>query len=313
MRQDGIALVAALWLTVMLTVIASGFAFSMHSEALSARNALSVAQARAAADGAVERVAFELGRPRTSQDVWMPDGQVRTWKDGDATITATATDEASRIDLNAAPEPLLKGMLQNIGELDAASAQALAEKILDWRDPDDLVRPNGAEANEYAAAGRTYGPANGPFNTVGEVQRVLTMTPGLAARLADVLTVYSRQPGINLATAPREVLLAIPGTTPEQIDQFIAQRADAIANKLAIPLLPQAQPFSSSAAPVWRIRAEAALPDGVTFVRDAVLRPSSDPQRPVIALLWQEGTRLGAPATAAAATAAPDQYGTGRR
>jgi hypothetical protein len=33
------------------------------------------------------------------------------------------------------------------------------------------------------------------------------------------------------------------------------------------------------------------MPDGVTFVRDAVLRPSVDPRRPVIALLWQEGAR----------------------
>ena len=30
------------------------------------------------------------------------------------------------------------------------------------------------------------------------------------------------------------------------------------------------------------------MPDGVTFVRDAVLRPSIDPRRPMIALLWQE-------------------------
>jgi type II secretory pathway component PulK len=35
--QRGIALILALWLTVMLTVIASGFAFSMRSEALAAR------------------------------------------------------------------------------------------------------------------------------------------------------------------------------------------------------------------------------------------------------------------------------------
>ena len=60
----GIALIIVLWLTIMLTVIASGFAFSMRSEALSARNALSLAQARAAADGGVERIAFELSRPR---------------------------------------------------------------------------------------------------------------------------------------------------------------------------------------------------------------------------------------------------------
>src|SRR5439155_1836271 len=32
-RERGIALIAVLWLTILLTVIASGFAFSMHGEA----------------------------------------------------------------------------------------------------------------------------------------------------------------------------------------------------------------------------------------------------------------------------------------
>src|SRR6476660_10128170 len=62
--QSGIALVLALWLTILLTVIASGFAFSMRTEALATRNALSLAQARAAADGAIERAAYEPQRPR---------------------------------------------------------------------------------------------------------------------------------------------------------------------------------------------------------------------------------------------------------
>ena len=74
-RHRGIALIVVLWLTMLLTVIASGFAFSMRGEALSARNAMSLAQARAAADGAVERTAFELMRPRNLADVWMADGQ----------------------------------------------------------------------------------------------------------------------------------------------------------------------------------------------------------------------------------------------
>ena len=70
---------------------------------------------------------------------------------------------------------------------------------------------------------------------------------------------------------------------------------DALANKLPVPPFPQAQGFMAGAAPVWRIRAEATMPDGVTFVRDAVLRPSVDPRRPMIALLWQEGARTPAP------------------
>src|SRR5205809_88744 len=74
--QRGIALVLVLWLTVMLTVIAGSFAYGMRNEALAARNALSWAQARALADGAIHRTAFELLRPKVSPDVWTADGSV---------------------------------------------------------------------------------------------------------------------------------------------------------------------------------------------------------------------------------------------
>jgi len=87
-RQSGIAIVLALWLTVLLTVLASGFAFSMRNEALAARNAVSLAQARAAADGALERTAYELSRPRIA-DTWAPDGQAHQWSDGNAAIGAS--------------------------------------------------------------------------------------------------------------------------------------------------------------------------------------------------------------------------------
>jgi general secretion pathway protein K len=290
-RSAGIALIAALWLTALLTVIASAFAFAMRSEALAARNALSLAAARATADGAVERMAFELSRPRNLPDVWDANGETHVWEDGEAAVAAAAVDESAKIDLNVAPEPLLKGLFQNIGGLDADAAQALVEAIVDWRDPDDLRRPNGAEEPDYRAAGRTYRPSNAAFETVGELQRVLGVTPAVYGRVAESLTVYSRQPGINSTTASREVLLALPNVTPEAVDAYIAQRREARAAKLPVPPFPGAQGFAAGATSVWRIRAGATMPDGVTFVRDAVVRPSTDPKQPLVALLWQEGPR----------------------
>ena len=293
--QRGIALIAVLWLTVLLTVIASGFAYSMRGEALAARNTMSLAQARAAADGAVERVAFELSRPRISPDAWNADGQPHTWNDGDVAIAAIAVDEAARIDLNSAPEALLKGLLQNVGGLDPDAAERLLEAIQDWQDTDDLRRPNGAEAPDYLAAGLKYVPSNARFETTGELRRVLGMTSTLMAKLADSVTVHSRQRGINSSTASRDVLLALPGITPEEVDVFISARREALASRLPVPPLAAAQGLGASPSPVWRVHVEARLPDGVTFARDAVVRPLADPQRPLVVLLWQEGARAPKP------------------
>jgi general secretion pathway protein K len=289
-RQSGIALVLALWLTVLLTVLASGFAFSMRSEALATRNAVSLARARAFADGAVERAAYELMRPRLA-DAWNPDGQPHRWNESDAAIVVIAVDEAARIDVNAAPDAFLKNLLVVDGGLEDAAAASLVDAIADWRDPDELRRPSGAEAPEYKAANLKYGPGNAPFETIEEVARVLGMTPAVFQRIAPLITVYSHQPGINPSTAGRNVLLALPNATPELVDAYIDQRTQALANHLAVPPFPPAQAFISGPIPVWRIRAQATLPDGVTFVREAVLRPSPDAARPLIALAWLEPSR----------------------
>jgi len=294
--QRGIALILVLWLTILLTVIATGFAYSMRTETLAARNAVSLAQARGLADGAIMRVAFELMRPRTLAESWQADGVVHYWDDGDAHVAANALDESGKIDLNAASDALLKGLLQSAGGLDVDAAQRVVDVIDDWKDADDVRRPNGAEAADYQAAGLSYKPANAPFESVAELQRVLGMTPTLYAAVADQLTVFSKAPGVNPAYASRAVLLAIPGATGDVVDAYLRQRQDALAQKLPLPAFPVA---GTGAGPtnLWRIRAEVTMPDGVTYIREAVLRPGGDVLHPVTVLAWQEADqRAFAPA-----------------
>ena len=295
-----------LWLTILLTVVGGAFAFSMRNEALASRNAVALAQSRAAADGAVERTAFELLRPRTPES-WKPNGQEHRWQDGDTTIVVSARDEAAKIDLNSAAEPLLKSVFVNLAGLNDTEATALVDAIVDWRDGDELRRPNGAEAADYRAANSNYSPPNRLFETVGELSRVLGVTPAIYARVAGVLTVHSRQPGVNALTAERETLLALPGATTELVDEYIQRRDEALAAGLPAPPFPPAQGFLAGAGAVWRIRAEATSADGVTFAREAVVRATSDPRRPFYALLWSEPERLAArtPSPEAAAAQPP--------
>ena len=287
-RQRGIALILVLWLTILLTVIAAAFAYSMRTEALAARNAVSLAQARGLADGAIMRMAFELMRPRTINETWQADGLPHYWDEGDAHIAANAIDESGKIDLNSASDALLKGLFQAAGGLDVDAAQRIVDVIDDWKDADDLRRPNGAEAPDYQAAGLSYKPANAPFESVAELQRVLGMTPAVYAAVADNLTVFSKSPGVNPAFASRTVLMAIPGATAEVVDTYLAQRQNALAQGLPVPPFP-VQGGAAGPTNLWRIRAEATMPDGVTYIREAVIRPGGDLLHPVTVLLWVEG------------------------
>ena len=289
LAQRGIALVLVLWLTALLTVIAGGFAYAMRNEAQAARNTISQAQARALADGAVARTVFELMRPRTIPGVWAADGLVHVWDEDGMHVAAAAVDESGKIDVNAVTDALLLSLLETAGQLDVDTAGRLVDAIGDWKDADDLRRPNGAESAEYQAAGLSYKPANAAFETVADLQRVLGMTPALFARLAGNLTVYSGAPGINPQFASRAVLMALPGATDGIVDTYIAQRAAALAAAQPLPVLP----LAGAGAPVnvWRVHAEVTAPDGVVYVREAVLRPNPDQRRPLTVLSWQEGER----------------------
>jgi len=303
-RQQGIALVLVLWLTVLLMLIAAEFADSMRHEALAARNAASYATAKAIADGAISRAVWEVTRSLGSNagydrahgvaqyiaeaGEWLPDGRPHAWEEGGVRIRVVVLDEAARINLNTASDAVLGNLLRTTGGLSADEASRLVDAIGDWKDADDLRRPNGAEAPEYRLAGRHYRPANAPFETVEELGRVLGMTPALYERIADSITVYSKQNGINSAYAPRSVLMAMPGATAEIVDKYITQREAARAAKLQVPGFPQASSFDEGVSWVWRIRAEATLADSVGFVREAVVKPNENEGLPTM-YLWRAG------------------------
>lgn len=95
---------------------------------------------------------------------------------------------------------MLTELFIGVGVEDDA-AIALAAAIQDWRDPDDLVSPEGAEDDEYIAAGLDWGPKNAPFDMVSELLQVLGMTPELYRLIERSVTVYGGQSRPNLAFA----------------------------------------------------------------------------------------------------------------
>lgn len=287
--ERGIALILVLWVVALLAVIAGSFVYGARSTALVASNLVSVARARALADAGVHRGLYELARPATDAEGWKADSRTHLFSLGDAEIQLVMRDESAKIDLNTASDALIKGLLLSVG-LDEEQANQLVDAILDWRDNDELTRPQGAERDRYEAMGLPYVPTNAAFQTVDELQRVIGVTPDLYRKLAGALTVFSRLTGINSALAPRQVLLALPGATEADVDAYIAQREEMLdAGQTPLPF-PLAAGFETGATTqVYNLRSIAKASDGTQFVREAVAKVAQDPKRPFIFLLWQEG------------------------
>jgi general secretion pathway protein K len=287
--ERGIALVLVLWVVTLLSVIAGSFVYGARSAAMVAGNQVSIAKLRALADAGVHRGVYELAKPQADAERWTANGSKHAISLDEAEIILVMRDESAKIDINTANEALLKGLLLSVG-LDEDGASHLLDAIVDWRDGDDLTRPQGAERDRYESLGLSYIPTNAPFKTVDELNRVIGVTPDLYRKLVDALTVYSRLPGINSTLAPRQVLMALPKATEADVDAYLAQREDALSAGLVPTAFPQAAGFETAeGAGVYNFRSIAKVTDGAQFVRDAVVRIGQDPKQPFSFLHWQEG------------------------
>jgi general secretion pathway protein K len=291
-RQAGVALILVLWMLTLLTLIATGLSFSTRTETVLTGNQYSLARARALADSAVYKGIYELSKPVTDPVTgFKADGQTRVLILDGVRVELTILDEAAFIDLNKAPESLMKGLLVSSGAEEDAADRLLAA-IADWRDPDELVRTNGAERSEYEFSG-LKAPANADFLSVDELIRVIGMSRELFNRIENAITVYSGQPGIDSRVAPRQVLLALPNATHEEVDNYLEQRLALRAESLPIPPFPPAAAFppaTSSGGGVYNFKALVKLADNTVFVRQAVVKMAREIRQPYIILDWKEGS-----------------------
>lgn len=199
-------------------------------------------------------------------------------------------DEGGKIDLNAAPDELLRGLFRSSG-LDDAQSAALAAAVADWRDEDDLRRAAGAEESDYRAAGLEYAPKNRTFQAIEELQQVLGMSRALYTRLAPAITVHSQRSSVNTATAPPQVLRSLPGMDDDRVRLLLEERERALAAAAA------ARPDEEGLSPmrsrigVHAIHAESRTAAGATFAREAVVGTPGGPEEPYSLLVWRRGDR----------------------
>ncbi len=140
------------------------------------------------------------------------------------TYEARITGEGGRLNLNwlvAGENPTRLELLRKYLEaqrVDLNERDHMIDCLLDWVDPDNLVRLNGAEIDG------DYRPANTLLARFDDLKRVRGWAEFTARPDWDAdFTVNSTGP-IDLAWASREMLLALPGMTDAFVDQFLIRR-----------------------------------------------------------------------------------------
>lgn len=290
-NQRGAAFLIVMWLLALLAIVLGAFAVLARSERLQARFLYDSTQARYAAEAGVHRAVFALSIPDPALR-WIPDGRVYTFQFDQSEIEIEITDETGKIDLNAADVVVLGQFFMGF-DLPMDEANALAAAIIDWRDADDLVTLNGAEFDDYEAAGLPYGPRNAPFELIGEVQQVLGMNYALYEKVAPYLTLYSGLAMPNPAFASAPVLRALPGMDPAIAEQAVESRHGFDPLLGGDPAaLPDGTPLVVTAGSgTYSIKSRARLPNGAWAELDAAVRLGGVPVSGLAfsVLRWQDG------------------------
>jgi len=153
------ALVLTLVVVALLAALVIQFNYSGQVELELARSYVESVQAAYLAEGGVE-VAKALIRTDEQQsdsmeDQWAQAIPVIPVEEGFVTLSIEDTDR--RLDLNRlintngtkVNEPLAGVATELLNELGRDDAAALVDAVIDWIDPDDQVRPEGAEDDYY--------------------------------------------------------------------------------------------------------------------------------------------------------------------
>ncbi|TAN42733.1 MAG: hypothetical protein EPN25_02370 [Nitrospirae bacterium] len=239
LRNDqGIALLLVLWVLMVLMVMALSFTYLTRTEALGALSFRQTVERKFLAEAGIERAVMEILYRRLNQgakviqedrEVWRTDGTPYRTETGTGHYSVRIIDEGGKVDINRTPDVILRNLLHNRG-LKQEDADMIVDAIMDWRDADDLHRINGAESDYYMSLPNPYKARNADFETLEELLLVKGVTAELlyggagTKGLIDLLTINSRTGKVNLNSAPREVLMAVPGMSAEDADAILANR-----------------------------------------------------------------------------------------
>jgi type II secretory pathway component PulK len=213
--KNGAALLLALWALFLLSAMIISWALDINTRLTLNGHASRTLEAEAMASSGAE-IALDPMTKATSSLL----RQTR----GNQSFEARISGEGGRLNLNwivAGENParleLLRHYLENRG-IELNDRDRMIDCLLDWVDPDNLVRLNGAEADG------DYRPANALLRHIDDVKEIrgwekFTSDPNWDADF----TITSTGP-IDLAWASRDVLLSLPGLTEPIVDQFLQLR-----------------------------------------------------------------------------------------
>jgi general secretion pathway protein K len=222
-RQNahGFIVIAVLWILAALSALVLIYLTYVTNTAAGVAGSTDRVQAEALETAGVELAVYQL---MTVKGSLIPTSGTFNARVGAGKITVTFRSEAARVDLNAAPKGLLSGLMIGLGAA-PFDAAGYADRISAWRAPTELG-DDDPENSFYRTSGAAYIPRHAAFPEPEELWLVKGIPPLVIERMLPFVTVFSNLASINIVDAAPQVVAALPGMTPENLQAVLTQRAD---------------------------------------------------------------------------------------
>ena len=232
-RERGVALITAVLVVAIAASAAAFLAFSQEVWLRQVQHLRDAAQAEAVTQGAIDVTALLIAKDDPKVDdlneAWATTKPVFPVEGGSVEIALS--DPQGRFNLNnllrnGQPSPGDMRVFQRLLALAGLNGN-LADALLDWMDPDDVVRPGGAEDSDYLALTPPYRAANRPLDSVDELRLVRGFDAQAVDKLRPWVTVLPQPTAINVNTAPAAVLSALfPAVSLQAAEEIVRARAN---------------------------------------------------------------------------------------
>jgi general secretion pathway protein K len=277
-QAKGVALIMVLWVMTILSVVVLEFSFAMRTEVNITQNYKEDLQLYSMAQGGIQRAIAELiykhdpkvqllRKTLVTEEIpadkmeWVADGRVYTFPFDQGRCEIKMMSEAGKVNINLVSESVLRRIISLFG-IEGDKRDIVVDSILDWKDPDDFYRVNGAENAYYQSLKEPYDCKNANFDSIEELLLVRGVSPALfygrkglkngeegeketQAGLKDIFSVYSPGGQIDINSATSVVLKVILGI-PEDVSQKVvkAREEKAFDNQLdLLQRVPELRPF----------------------------------------------------------------------
>jgi general secretion pathway protein K len=230
--QRGAVLVLVLWILTLLTFLLGAFSNEIRVENRIVGDMVGRIRLRAGATAVLNYLA--LAGQASPDTLATLEGVPLSLPLGNSSVAYRFVPEEAYVSLNAASPELLRTLIGNYPQ-GVSDVDALVNALVDWRDGDDIVTENGAEAGEYASAGLAYGPKNAPLLSVDELGLVLGFDQDLVDWLRPYVSVASMSAGIDPRFADPELVMMLDTQGRFSEQDLQAMQADpAVADAMAL-------------------------------------------------------------------------------